>query len=407
MGVEARAEAEAIAEAEAEATVEAETEAAVEARAETEAAADAYHQPVQVPDIRLEPWPLPAGYEWCTMDMHADKDARDVFELLVGHYVESDDAVFRFAYSIPFLQWALCPPGYVKDWHVGLRATTAPGQPLLAFISGIPMDAQVWGRPLRTCEINFLCVHKRLRNRRLTPVLIKEVTRRVNVHGVFQAVYTAGVDLCSSLASCRYYHRDLNCRKLVDIGFADLGPRMTMRRYEKLHPVRKHPVTPGLRPLELADVPVVTGLLNTYLSKFQLRQTFTEECVRHWFMSRPGVVQCFVVPNDDGVVTDVVSFYVIDSTVHKVPRHTTLRAAHGFYVVANTCTLTQLYEDAFALAAAQGADVFNVMDTMDNAPEVLMAAPLRFKPGNGVLRYYVYNWRCPAMCPAQIGMTFV
>ena len=29
-------------------------------------------------------------------------------------------------------------------------------------------------------EINFLCVHKKLRAKRLTPMLIKEVTRRIN-----------------------------------------------------------------------------------------------------------------------------------------------------------------------------------------------------------------------------------
>lgn len=69
-------------------------------------------------------------------------------------------------------------------------------------------------------EINFLCVHKRLRSKRLAPVLIKEVTRRVNLCGacsrrwllslahvrrlisglclradMWQAVYTAGVVL--------------------------------------------------------------------------------------------------------------------------------------------------------------------------------------------------------------------
>ena len=35
-------------------------------------------------------------------------------------------------------------------------------------------------------EINFLCVHKRLRSKRLAPVLIREITRRVNVNGLFQ-----------------------------------------------------------------------------------------------------------------------------------------------------------------------------------------------------------------------------
>ena len=35
-------------------------------------------------------------------------------------------------------------------------------------------------------EINFLCVHKKLRSKRLAPVLIKEITRRVNLTGIFQ-----------------------------------------------------------------------------------------------------------------------------------------------------------------------------------------------------------------------------
>ena len=54
-------------------------------------------------------------------------------------------------------------------------------------------------------EINFLCVHKKLRSKRVAPVLIKEITRRVNREGIFQAVYTAGVLLPKPISVCRYY----------------------------------------------------------------------------------------------------------------------------------------------------------------------------------------------------------
>jgi glycylpeptide N-tetradecanoyltransferase len=30
--------------------------------------------------------------------------------LLTNNYVEDDDAMFRFDYSVPFLRWALMPP---------------------------------------------------------------------------------------------------------------------------------------------------------------------------------------------------------------------------------------------------------------------------------------------------------
>ena len=52
-------------------------------------------------------------------------------------------------------------------------------------------------------EINFLCVHKKLRSKRMAPVLIKEITRRVNMEGIFQAVYTAGVVLPKPVGTCR------------------------------------------------------------------------------------------------------------------------------------------------------------------------------------------------------------
>ena len=52
-------------------------------------------------------------------------------------------------------------------------------------------------------EINFLCVHKKLRSKRLAPVLIKEVTRRVHLEGIFQALYTAGAVLPKPVSTCR------------------------------------------------------------------------------------------------------------------------------------------------------------------------------------------------------------
>lgn len=55
----------------------------------------------------------------------------------------------------------------------------------------------------RMVEINFLCVHKKLRSKRVAPVLIREITRRVNLEGIFQAVYTAGVVLPKPVSTCR------------------------------------------------------------------------------------------------------------------------------------------------------------------------------------------------------------
>ncbi len=75
-------------------------------------------------------------------------------------------------------------------------------------------------------EINFLCVHKKLRAKRLGPVLIKEVTRRVNLTGVWQAVYTAGALLPKPVSKNRYY-----MLKFAPISISLRASRIRCRKY--------------------------------------------------------------------------------------------------------------------------------------------------------------------------------
>ena len=44
----------------------------------------------------------------------------------------------------------------------------------------------------------------------------------MNLHQIWQAAYTAGVLLPKPFATCRYWHRNLNPRKLVEVGFSRL-----------------------------------------------------------------------------------------------------------------------------------------------------------------------------------------
>jgi len=59
---------------------------------------------------------------------------------------------------------------------------------IVGFITGIPVHVMVNDKKVKMAEINFLCVHKKLRSNRLAPVLIKEVTRRVHLRNIWQAV---------------------------------------------------------------------------------------------------------------------------------------------------------------------------------------------------------------------------
>ena len=123
--------------------------------------------PMTVEEVKQDGYHLPAAFEWCTCDVTDKKVNDEVFDLLDNNYVEDDDAMFRFQYSREFLKWVLQPPGYVKDWHLGVRVV-GTGK-LVAFITGVPAKLTVKGKRLDLAEINFLCIHKKLRRRDSRP----------------------------------------------------------------------------------------------------------------------------------------------------------------------------------------------------------------------------------------------
>ncbi|KAH0512156.1 Glycylpeptide N-tetradecanoyltransferase 1 [Microtus ochrogaster] len=403
------------------------------------------HGPVE-PDkdnIRQEPYTLPQGFTWDALDLGDRGVLKELYTLLNENYVEDDDNMFRFDYSPEFLLWALRPPGWLPQWHCGVRVVSS--RKLVGFISAIPANIHIYdtwdsvahsgiprgelvlpsdkgnrrlpssplkrrmrgklesgSREKKMVEINFLCVHKKLRSKRVAPVLIREITRRVHLEGIFQAVYTAGVVLPKPVGTCRYWHRSLNPRKLIEVKFSHLSRNMTMQRTMKLYRLPEAsgaggagtPKTAGLRPMEKKDIPVVHQLLTRYLKQFHLTPVMSQEEVEHWFYPQENIIDTFVVENANGEVTDFLSFYTLPSTIMNHPTHKSLKAAYSFYNVHTQTPLLDLMSDALVLAKMKGFDVFNALDLMENKT---FLEKLKFGIGDGNLQYYLYNWKCPSM----------
>lgn len=361
--------------------------------------------PIEQPsqDVPSEGVPLLGDFEWVTMNLDDEAELKEVYQLLSLNYVEDDDASFRFDYSSSFLKWALQSPGFHKDWHVGVRVKAS--RRLVAFISGIPIRLRVREHEISSVEINFMCVHKKLRSKRLAPTLIREVTRRCHVRDIWQAVYTAGVVLPTPVSSCRYYHRSLDWAKLYDVGFSHLPARSTKARQISKFKLPDKTQVAGLRPMTKADVPSVADLLKRTLERYAVCQVFDETEVEHWFLSDPElkddarVVWCYVVADGKGKVTDFVSFYSLPSTIIGNPRHATLNAAYLFYYGTELAfagddkkyrtRLQALVNDALIVARDVKFDVFNALTLLDN-PAFL--DDLKFGPGDGFLNFYLYNW---------------
>lgn len=226
------------------------------------------------------------------------------------------------------------PPGYHKEWHIGVRVVAT--KKLVAFISGVPMTLRARKQQvpssclsvslltlfsvINVTEINYLCVHKRLRSKRLAPVLIKEVTRQTHLKGVFQAIYTAGVVIPTPISTCRsaifsrvilnllifcfrYFHRSLNVPKLVDIGFCYVPRNMTQARMVRLNAVPEKPSLAGLREMEDKDVVHVASLFTKFMKRYDMVPIFDLDEIRHQFLSGKGQVDTATPNRREGQVT--------------------------------------------------------------------------------------------------------
>ena len=68
---------------------------------------ESFNAPIDVPktpeDIRDEPLDIPAGFYWSNVNIEDKVQCEEVYNLLTQNYVEDDDNMFRFDYSVPFL----------------------------------------------------------------------------------------------------------------------------------------------------------------------------------------------------------------------------------------------------------------------------------------------------------------
>ncbi|KAG9337603.1 hypothetical protein JZ751_028455 [Albula glossodonta] len=302
-------------------------------------------------NIREEPYSLPQGFSWDALDLgNPAVKAKDVSETLVKVK----------------LCVALRPPGWLPQWHCGVRVNS--NQKLVGFISAIPANIRIYDMSVLIYISNML----------------QETS----------AVYTAGVVLPKPVGTCRYWHRSLNPRKLIEVKFSHLSRNMTMQRTMKLYRLPEAPKTAGLRPMTHKDVPAVHRLLGEYLKQFNLAPVMSTEEVEHWLMPQENIIDTYLVENSDGVVTDILSFYTLPSTIMNHPVHRSLKAAYSFYNVHTTTPLLDLMGDALILAKSKGFDVFNALDLMENKT---FLEKLKFGIGDGNLQYYLYNWKCPSM----------
>lgn len=351
-----------------------------------------------IEDIKKTPLNLPDQFQWFIIDINNDNDLNLIYEFLLNYYNDDINVSKRFHYQKEFLRWFLTPPGYYSDLLIGVKYNNK----LVATIFGIPMTIKVHDKIIKMIEINFLCIHHSLRNKRLAPVLIKEVTRRTNLHGIFQAFYTASHDLPNTIFKTSYYHKLLNIPKLVDVDFIEKPDKISIQGFTKYFKIQEF-IDINIRKIETKDMEVCCKLLNQYHNKFKISILFSLEEFIHQFTFRENIIETYVVENN-GQITDMLSFYFIPSKLNNKYKYTDITKAYIYYYFYTETELVKLIENGIYLMKKKKMDMVNVMKQYDNDKFI---DKLKFKEGNGELNFYFYNWKCPPIEQNDMAIVMV
>lgn len=355
---------------------------------------------------------LPDTFEWDLLDVSDEKVLDEIFLFLRDNYVRNDQ--FRFEYSREFLKWTFQSDSQITQEIIILGLRRSQGnRKLCAMISSIPCWMSLNGQNVLISQINFLCVHRLLRGKRLTPVLIREISRRVCLQGIKQSVFTSGSLFTRPVSKCSYWHRPLNIKKLIHLEFSHVKQGWTMGMMDRYYRLPSSSTSHQFQKLTTDDVKEASQFFSKHISKYDLRPLFSQQKFEETFLPRNDVISTYI-RKEDGQIVDFVSFFCICSpssissssmsSSSSSNVNSSIKSAFSFYNLSSRSSIQDLIQNALILSKSEGFDVFTCLDVMNNQDAF---GSLKFEQGSGILHYYVYNWSCESLKPPQIGLILV
>jgi len=345
-------------------------------------------------DIKKEPYLLPDGYEWYIFDLNNETDLNLLYTFLLEYYVDDPLTFKRFHYSKELLKWFLITE--YNDLVLGVKYKNK----IYATICGIPLTVRILDKNIRMVEINFLCIHHKLRNKRLTPVLIKEVTRRTNLHNIWQAFYTTGLELPNNLFEGTYYHRYINVPKLIDLNIIYLNEtnaKIATKLYKTIDNL-----TINIRLLEEKDCKECCEKFNKFHEKFKISIFFNEDEFKNHFLSNK-VIYSYVVENETEI-TDFISFFDLPNQVRENTKYDNLKVAYGYYYFYFNTPIETLVSNCLLLLKRKGYELLNYLDQYDNQS---FFDKLKFKKSTASMNFNFFNWICPPVKNNEVALIMI
>jgi glycylpeptide N-tetradecanoyltransferase len=344
---------------------------------------------------------LPSGYEWTCFDPENDIDINTMTQFLNKHYQKFDKE-----YKPMYLRWLLTPPIYnqykrlenveASSWCIGVQTNKGV---LVGLITARPTIYRIDAKYIQTFTIDFLCTHTRLRGKRLAPVLIKEMYRRLAMYqydlGAWFVTNTH-LPFNTTVKTSQILFRPLTLEKLSKTLFSGLSLQQLTQlqhKYENIQPTEDLQL---IRFANLEDVPIMMNIYEEYCQKYRLCQTMNREEFEHYFLPNNEMIFTYVITNVQGEIKDFISLHAFWTKRGE-------KNAYVFYVsFINELLLEHFMRNVLFIMKSNGFDMIFANDVMGISD--VLSKQLDFKSLDEICNYYVFNYNTQTIEKNECGM---
>ena len=370
---------------------------------------------INIENIPKEPYTLPEGFEWKEINLNQVSDIDKLYEFLKSNYIEDESHLFGSDYSKDFLKWFLSPPGMNNDWLLSVvkEDKIKNKKKIIGFISAIPTKLSINNNEIKMAKVCFLCVKKEFRKKRLTPVLIKEITRRINLKNIWQGIYKTFAYLPKAFTKSQYFYRVINLKKLLDVQYTCLpNNKMSLGNALKKYDLPDEPKISGFRKMETKDLEQIYNLILLRNKKYKIYEILDIKEVEHWLLPRNNIVYTYVLEDEEHKITDFCSFYSIQRTIlnqNKIGENASnkykkINFAYELINFNTSISMKELLRSAVILAKQNGFDAYHCIDYKENSDNF---KELLFMEKIGKMKYYLYNFVVPETSIDDFSMMFI
>lgn len=313
--------------------------------------------------IRTEPFSLPEGFVF--ENIH---ETKELSKFLYENYVEDVNEQFRLVYSEKFLHFILNNPKHKQEYSLGLKFNNS----LVGYVFAKETNIVINNLENKIAAVNFLCVNKDFRNKKIAPILIREITRRFYCNGVFSGIFTSGTDLKFNICTSRYYHYPINTKKLLYSNFANTINDVVIKERRD-----------GTRKINEFDISAIYVLYQKYVQSFYMYENFDFEDFKHLLLSDEYQTYVYIEENK---ILSFGSFFILETL--NIEKNAKIKGAYLGLVGGDK--INKMIEDLIFYSNKEKCDVFNCIDIGNNFEFI---EKLNFLEGTGDLKYYLYNWK--------------